>query len=437
MAIVKKYHLFLFLTIIGGITCGYNISAIASALPKIKSTFHISESLFSLIAGLVFAGMAIAKLTMSLFNDILGRRKTLIISAIIFSCGTFIIIIAQAISYIAIGRLLQGFGGGLLMFTISLYIVELAHDQNRGKLTALYQLNFTIGLLIANIVGMFMYDINWRITFAVLLVLGIIFIITIYYLPCSPRWLFKSGDYAEAFNTLLITHTKAESQQIINNWKEDSIIPQSANVFQSKYLYALVLVVAVTCLNQLTGINAILQVSTILISEAGLAKQAALLGSIGITAINVLGTLIGITIVDRLPRNKLLGFCAIVIGLSHLIIALNFYSTLNSPMVLICGLFLFILSYAIGPGIIIWLVFSEYLPLPVRSQGIAVAGFINAIAGFLISSLFLYLGKTYGFSWIFLVCSICSVTYGLIPIFYLPNTTGKDIEKFDELFKKK
>ncbi|MFO0320267.1 MAG: MFS transporter, partial [Neisseriaceae bacterium] len=153
MNIARKYNLFLFLIIVGGITFGYNISVITSTLPKLANIFNISESTTSLIAGLVFAGMACAKLTMSLFNDILGRRKTLIISGSIFCIGTFIIIIAQSVSYIIIGRLLQGFSGGLLMFTTSLYIVEVAHDNNRGKLTALYQLSFTIGLLIANLIG--------------------------------------------------------------------------------------------------------------------------------------------------------------------------------------------------------------------------------------------------------------------------------------------
>ena len=97
---------------------------------------------------------------------------------------------------------------------------------------------------------------------------------------------------------------------------------------------------------------------------------------------------------------------------------------------------LFIIAFAIGPGIIIWLIFSEYLPLPVRSQGISIAGFINAVAGFFISSLFITLNTNYQIGYMFAICSICSLIYGLIPIFYLPNTNGKDIENFDELFKK-
>ncbi|MFO0319567.1 MAG: MFS transporter, partial [Neisseriaceae bacterium] len=279
-------------------------------------------------------------------------------------------------------------------------------------------------------------NINWKITFGLLILLCTIFITLIYQLPCSPAWLFRKGKYTESINALLITHTRVESEKIIGNWHTDKKMQKLAYVFQAKYFKALILVVTVTCLNQLTGINAILQTSTILISNSGLANHAALLGSIGLTAVNVLGTLIGITVVDRFPRNKLLGVCGIIIAIAHFIIAINFFYKINSPIVLIGGLLLFILSYAIGPGIIIWLVFSEYLPLPVRSQGIAVAGFINAIAGFLISSLFLYLGKTYSLSWIFLTCSICSFIYGLIPLFYLPNTTGKDIENFEKLFTK-
>ena len=151
----SQYYLFIFFIILGGITFGYNISAIASALPKIKAEFSPSETVLSIITGLVFAGVAIAKLSMSLFNDTFGRRKTLITAGIIFCVGTISIIVATSSTYIVIGRFLQGYGGGLLMFTTSLYIIEVANDNNRGKLTALYQLSFTIGLLLANLIGMF------------------------------------------------------------------------------------------------------------------------------------------------------------------------------------------------------------------------------------------------------------------------------------------
>ncbi|MCE2706359.1 MAG: sugar porter family MFS transporter [Proteobacteria bacterium] len=432
----KSYYLFILFIVIGGIACGYNISAISSTLPKIKTQFSAPNSIISLIAGLVFAGTAISKLSMSILNDTFGRRKTLIIAGTIFCSGTLSIIIANSINYIIIGRLLQGIGGGLLMFTISLYIIEMANDKHRGKLTALYQLSFTIGLLLANLVGMFIFDINWKISFILLFILTLIFISVIYYLPCSPRWLFRQGEHQLAYKALLIDHSEEESKTITTSWNDTNSLNFSANIFQAKYLKVLLLIILITLLNQFTGINAILQTSTTLITQAGLAKHAALLGSVGITAINVLGTIIGINIVERFPRNLLFGYCGISISLAHFIVAINFFSGYNSPIILLSGLMLFIIAFAIGPGIIIWLVFSEYLPLPVRSQGIAIAGFFNAVAGFFISSSFIQISTRYGMGWVFLTCAICSLFYGLIPIFYLPNTTGKDIEKFDELFKK-
>ncbi|HLX53024.1 MAG TPA: MFS transporter, partial [Aquella sp.] len=176
----RQYYLLIFLIIIGGVTFGYNISVIASSLPKIKTQFLVSEKTISLIAGLVFLGMVSAKLFMAVFNDTYGRRKTLIISGVIFIVGTLCMILSTSVTYIIVGRTLQGFGGGLLMFTTSLYIVEIANDNARGKLTGLYQLSFTIGLLISNLIGLLVYDINWKISFDVLLVLTIVFIFIIY-----------------------------------------------------------------------------------------------------------------------------------------------------------------------------------------------------------------------------------------------------------------
>lgn len=431
----KRYYLLICLIIIGGITFGYNIGIIASSLPKIKSQFLVTEKTLSLIAGLVFLGMISAKLFMAFFNDTFGRRKTLIIAGIIFILGTLCMILSASVYYIIVGRTLQGFGGGLLMFTTSLYIVEIAHDSTRGMLTGLYQLSFTIGLLISNLIGLIVYDINWKINFELLLILAILFIIIIYKLPCSPRWLYMKGRIDEAKKVLGISYARDEIDLVIQSWSDNNS-GAIDRLLQIRYLKPLILVITITCLHQLTGINAILQTSTVLISDAGFAKYAALLGSVGITVVNVIATAVGLKLIDKFPRNMMLGICGLVIALAHFIIAFNFFSGIKSPILLFGGLMLFISAYALGPGIIIWLVFSEYLPMQVRSKGIAISGFINSLAGFLISSLFLHLSVVYGISWVFLSCGIFSLIYGIIPIIYLPDTTGKNIENFGQLFSK-
>lgn len=429
----RQYYLLIFLIITGGITFGYNISIIASSLPKIKTQFLVPEKIISLIAGLVFLGMVSAKLFMALLNDNFGRRKTLIIAGVIFIGGTLCMILSTSVIYVILGRTLQGFGGGLLMFTTSLYIVEIANDNARGKLTGLYQLSFTIGLLISNLIGLVVYDINWKISFAILLVLAIIFVFTIYKLPCSPKWLFMKGYIDEAKIALGISYDQSEIDAVLKSWKQP--LGSNNHLLQKQYLKPLLLVIIITCLHQLTGINAILQTSTVLISDAGLAKYAALMGSIGITLVNVIATAIGLKLIDRFPRNMMQGVCGIIVAIAHFIIAINFFSGFKSPILLLGGLMLFISAYAIGPGIIIWLVFSEYLPTPVRSKAIAIAGFINSLVGFLISSLFLHLSSIYGMSWVFLLCGIFSLLYGVIPIFYMPDTTGKNIEDSKKLFR--
>jgi MFS family permease len=288
-----------------------------------------------------------------------------------------------------------------------------------------------MGLLISNLIGLIVHDINWKISFDILLVLSILFIIIIYKLPCSPKWLYMKGRIDEAKSALNISYAKDEINSVLKSW---SHVNTSDALFGKRYIKPLLLVILITCLHQLTGINAILQTSTTLINDAGFSKYAALLGSVGITAMNVLSTAIGLRLVDKFPRNMMLGVCGLIIAVAHFIIAINFFSGLKSPVLLLGGLVLFISAYAIGPGIIIWLVFSEYLPTQVRSKGIAIAGFVNSLIGFLISSLFLHLSMVYGVSWVFLVCGIFSLIYGIVPIIYLPDTTGKNIEDFDKIF---
>lgn len=437
MIIKSRYAIFIFFIILGGITFGYNISVIASALPQIKTEFLVSDKIVSLIAGLVFAGMVSAKLFMSVLNDTYGRRKTLLIAGLIFIVGTLSIVLSNSVYSIMVGRSLQGFGGGLLMFTTSLYITEVAADDKRGKLMSLYQLSFTIGILLANVIGMFVYNISWRLSFDVLILMTLVFMVVVYILPCSPKWLYLKGMYDNARVALMINHDVSEIDKIFVSWRQTSIANNSDRLLQKRYIKPLLLVIIITCLHQLTGINAILQTSTIIMSQAGLVSQAALLSSIGITLMNVIGTLIGFYFIEIFPRNKMLGICGITIAFAHLIIALNYFVGINSPVILIGGLTLFILAYAIGPGIIIWLVFSEYLPTPVRSKGLAISAFINSLAGFVIASLFLDISKHYGFSWLFLMCFIFSLIYGIIPLIYLPNTNSRDIEDFEGIFNSK
>lgn len=430
----SSYYLLILFIIISGMACGYNVSVIASSLPQIKRVFIVTDNTLSILAGLVFAGTACAKLMISVFNDNFGRRRTMLIAIIIFMIGTGSIILANTIQYIIIGRVLQGFGGGLLMFTASLYVIEISNDNSRGRLTALYQLSFTIGLLIANIIGMAIFNVNWKLAYVFLLILLSLTTIIIYILPCSPQWLFRHGNISETIRALKVNHSNAQINARLASWNSTSKLFAPANVFQAKYLFALCLIVIIAALNQLTGINAILQTSTVLITQAGFSNHAALLSSISITSINVIGTIIGIYIIDKFPRNLLLGYCGIIIAIAHTIISLNYFTGLNSGWLLLGGLMLFIVTFAIGPGIIIWLVFAEYLPVAVRSQGIALAGFVNALTGFFVSALFLYLNKQYGTQWVFGLCAAFSLIYGLIPIFYLPDTNGKDIEDFDKLF---
>jgi sugar porter (SP) family MFS transporter len=431
---INQRYLLMLLIIIGGVTFGYNISIIASALPKIRSEFLASDKTLSLIAGLVFAGVTAAKVFIGILNDTLGRRRTFIYSGFLFILGTLLLLLAHNITMVIVGRIVQGMGGGLMMFTMPLYIVEIAHEDRRAQLMALYQLSFTIGLLLANIVGMLFFNINWKLTFLILVFLTVCFLVLAYSLPCSPRWLYRNGYALKARMALLVEHTQDEVIALLQAWTDNSSVTEKTGLIKYRYLKPVLIVILVTCLNQLTGINAILQLSTILLQQTGVPGNFSLWGSSAITLVNVLGTMVGLKIINKFARNKLLGWCAILIAGAHFISGLSFY--LHSNLLLFLGLTLFILTYAIGPGIIIWLVFSEYLPMPIRAQGLAIAGFINSLTGFVISALFLGLSHSYGFGAVFLSCSLFSILYGVIPLLFLPDTNGKRLEEIENLFNK-
>jgi MFS transporter, SP family, galactose:H+ symporter len=428
---------------LGGVLYGYDIGVIAGALTFMQSDIHLTTAQLSLIVAAVLGGGSIATLLSGSLADWWGRKKMILAAALIFSLGIITLISAHSFHMILIGRLIQGIGVGVVIIVVPLYLVEIIPAQFRGRAVSVFQCFLTAGILLASVVDLiFIRSGNWRAMFACALVPSVILFFGTLKLSESPRWLFKKGRAQEARLALAlcaseeeVAHEMQEMADVANFNKQHKKI----NFLQKRYMLPFFIALAIACLNQLTGINSLLQFSTYILKQSGLDSNLfAMLGTVGITLVNFLTTLLAFFLIDKVGRRPLMNFgtAGIVVSLAFCG-AINFFMPVGSTQgyLIIFGMLVYILSYAIGPGVIVWLVVSEMLPTVIRGKGMSICLFVNSMISTVLASLFLTISQHIGYAGNFWLCSFFTIFYFILVYKYLPESRGKTLEEIEVEFK--
>lgn len=427
---------------LGGMLYGYDIGIIAGALVFMKTELSLDPQQMSYIVAAVLGGGSLATLVGGPMADRFGRKSTLLLAGVVFALG--VVITAMAADYIGAlaGRLVQGIGVGLVTIVVPLYIVEVMPPSIRGRSVTLFQLCLTFGILVGYLVGYaFNASGDWRAMFATALAPAALFVLAGLALPKSPRWLYKQGRVEEARRELGRTHSAAEAQTTyteMSNGQSGTETGRWSLLLAPGYRKAFFLALAIGLLNQLTGINTLLQFNTVILNQSGLvAGGHAVLGSVSVGLTNFVITIIGLCLIDRVGRRPLL-----IIGTAGSTVALVFMALihlLTEPSVFqgyatLAGLIGFIVFFAIGPGIVVWLAISEVLPLAIRAKGMAVALFANSLMSAILAAVFMDLVAYAGYAGAFGLLAVAVFVYLLVAIFPLPETSGRKLEDIEKHF---
>jgi MFS transporter, SP family, galactose:H+ symporter len=429
----------------GGILYGYDLGIIAGAILFIRKTIPMTDTQSSFLVAAVLGGGAIATLVSGTLADWFGRKKMIIAAAVIFLAGVFSLAFANTYSLVLIGRLTQGVGVGIITIIIPLYLAESLPPEVRGRGVSAFQLMLTFGILMASLVGLYYtHSGNWRGMFLSAAVPGVILLIGGFLLPNSPRWLFRKGRVEQALAVLKKTRADDHAHMEIKEMQE--LIKQGRKNFsdffaaltQKRYLMPALIVFAVAALQQFMGINSILQFSAFILKGTGLNTNiTAMLGSTAITAVNFVMTIIAFFLVDRLGRKFLLTLgtlgCTVFLfflGSIHFILPSSHYL----GYLMLTGILGFVISYAVGPGVCVWLVISELMPERIRSTGMSVALFLNSIVSTLFASAFLPLMHRIGYSGVFMMCAVAALLYFIIALKVVPETKNKTLEEIEMEF---
>ena len=418
---------------LGGFLFGFDTVVISGADKQLQEFWHSSDLFHGLVVmSTALWGTVLGAFTGSIPTNKLGRKKTLIFIGVLFFVSAIgSALVSDPFSF-AFFRFIGGIGIGISTIVSPSYIAEISPANKRGSLVALYQFNIVFGILMAFVSNYFLKDIGenaWRWMMGMEAVPAFIYTLLVMGVPESPRWLLEyKNDKIKAVHVLKEMDPNANfEEEILAIEREKGEEATNENIFMKKYRIPLLLAFFIAFFNQTSGINAFLYYAPRIFELAGLEKSASFLSSIGIGAVNLIFTLVGITMIDKFGRRTLMYICSFGYIVSLSLVALAFMLKWQGILVPIF-FFLFIAAHAVGQGAVIWVFISEIFPNKLRAAGQAFGSSVHWILAALIPSLIPFLFNAIGPATVFMFFTLMMIGQLLWVRFKMPETKGQTLE---------
>jgi len=410
------------------------IKALWNTSPLFHGTFIMSMALWGTVLGALLGGIPCEKF---------GRKKTLFWIGILYLFSALGSALAPDPYLFSFFRFIGGLGVGASSVAAPIYISEISSPQNRGRLVALYQFNIVFGIFVAFISNYLLEGIggdnDWRWMLGIEAIPALFYALLVMIIPNSPRWLaVKKRDDQGALKVLALIYSKNEALEKLNEIKlhmTSNVLKES--IFKKKYKTVLWLAFFIAFFNQLSGINFVLYYAPEILERSGLAARESLFSSISIGVVNLIFTIIGIRLIDKLGRRQLMKIGSLGYILSLAMVGWCFYSNASSSL-LLAFILIFIASHAIGQGAVIWVFISEIFPNKIRAFGQSWGTGTHWVFAGLITLLTpVFLDEKAGIlkdnPWpIFIFFAFMMVLQLLWVIFKMPETKGVSLEELED-----
>lgn len=424
---------------LAGLMFGLDIGVISGATKFIQQEFQISDQVIEWIVSSMMAGAALGALGAGSLSAKLGRKKSLMLGAILFVIGSILCGLATSPTMLIFARFLLGLAIGIASFTAPLYLAEVAPENIRGSMISLYQLMITAGILIAFLSNTaFSYYEAWRWMLGIIAIPGVLFLIGVFALPDSPRWLIMAGRKQEAIKVLhKLRGDEKVIQQEVQEIEEQLKVPQKGwSLFKENpnFRRSVGLGVLLQVVQQFTGMNVVMYYAPRIFEGMGYdtAAQMWFTAAVGLT--NVLATFIAIFLVDKWGRKPILytGFVVMAVGLGVVGTMLGMGNLSHGQQTFtVVMLLIFIVGFAMSAGPLIWTLCSEVQPLKGRDFGIGCSTFTNWIANMIVGATFLTMLGTLGQGTTFWIYAGLNVVFIFLVFLLVPETKGVTLERIE------
>ena len=430
---------------LGGFLFGFDTAVISGAEQEIKRIWQLSDLVHGVAIAMALYGTVVGALLGGIPATMIGRKKTLFWIGFLYLISALGSALAPEVYSFMAFRLMGGLAIGASSVVAPMYISEIAPARNRGKLVATFQFNIVFGILMAYFSNYLLRSTggedNWRWMLGIVALPSLIYSILILFVPESPRWLMvHRGDDKRAREILTISDPEGVDEAMLHlrrsideDKQRESLSAFLTRPFSPPILLAFIIAV----FNQLSGINAIIYFAPRVFELAGIGKDAAFLQSAGIGLVNLVFTMLGLYLIDRLGRKKLMLFGSIGYIISLIAVALAFQFEYLDGLIVPVLLFIFIASHAIGQGAVIWVFISEIFPNSVRAYGQSLGSFTHWIFAAVITTIFPIYATRFGPAPLFFFFAFMMVLQLLWVIFKMPETKGIALEELEAKLVKK
>jgi sugar porter (SP) family MFS transporter len=425
-----------FVAALGGLLFGFDTAVIAGATRALSETFALSPLMLGITVSSALWGTVLGSLGAATPSDRYGRRRCLRVLGALYLVSSIGCALAWSWTVLIVFRAIGGLAIGASSVIGPVYIAEISPVAKRGRLVGLFQMNVVVGILLAYLSNFLVAsaglgDSEWRWKFGMVAIPAAAFLLALFGIPESPRWLVAAGKTAQArevFERLGEQDQEHALQEIAETVKTQSGA-QTEPLFQSRYRKPIFLAISIGIFNQFSGINAILYYLNDVFQRAGFSKVSSDMQAVVIGFTNLVFTVIAMSMIDRLGRRKLLLAGAVGTAISLAGVAVIF-ATGKQPKLLLWLLVGFIASFAFSQGAVIWVYLSEVFPNLVRAKGQSLGSFTHWFMNALISAVFPVMAARSGAIPFVLFAAMMVVQFFVVLTLY-PETNGVSLEKME------
>lgn len=445
------------ITTLGGFLFGYDTAIVSGAIEFVKTQFQldaamegwvVSSAVFGGIFGAAFAGP---------LTDKFGRKPVLILAAVCLLVSCVWCVFPHSPAELVIARIIGGLGVGITSMAAPVYISEVAPPNLRGRLVSYYQLSITLGILLSFLVNTVILNIAgdkagvlpseqtgffnwafvwqiWRGMFGTETLPAVLFLVTLFCIPESPRWLVKQGSGNKAIKTLVRVCGTAEAQKEFSQINEILKMESGkvSEILAPQFRRPLAIGILLPMFAHLSGIGAVMYFAPKILSEAGLSLGGAFSGAIIIGLINFVFTFLAIWTIDKFGRRPLLlvgiGGALISLLMSAVLLHLNVELKVLMLIPLLCYIAFFAFSY--GPGV--WVVISEIFPTRIRGSAVGIGALSLWVTCFVVSQLLPKMIESLGVANTFLIYAVLTAPAFVFVYCAIPETKGKTLEEIEK-----